>query len=369
MFISKVLPFGLTAAVTAYNRVSQCLVFIMNEFFRTPMLSYFDDFAGMECEATATSSFEAFGLLNELIGLVLKVEKDVPPTNQTDLLGFEVLVHSMSVTIRISDKRRAKLLGILEVLRAAGLEDKELERLVGDLNFSLGGFFELSGRSFLAPLYMRLNPYEKRFCSAALMRWAVDGLENTLKTAPEKLLKNMLVQEAALIYTDASSLGLGFVAFGVAEIGPLFGSLKFSERVLKLFKKFVTRKGLSVANRINWQELAAVGVALISLRQFLAHRNCIIFIDNVAVEKLLIKNYSRNVSMSVGAGIIHRLLVQWDIHVTFCRVSSKLNISDEPSRVFEDFPTMRAIGATRLPVKANFIHSWVTASGAIGAAR
>ena len=369
LFISTVLPFGFTAAVTAYNRVSQCLVFVMNAFFRTPMLGYFDDFAGIEGEATVQSSFDSFGLLNELVGFVLKVEKDIPPTTQIDLLGFEVVVKPACLSVRITAKRCEKLLGLLAVLGAAGLEWKELERLVGELNFGLGGFFEQAGRNFLAPLYMRLNPYERRFCSDNFLEWAVAGLSDTLRSAPPKILKSMSPRDVALIYTDASSLGLGFVALNLLEAGPVFGSHQFTQKNIKSFKKFVTKQGFKLRNLINWQEMAAVGVAFFALRRALWHRHCIVFIDNVAVEKLLKKNYSRNVSLSVGAGLLNRFFVKWDIQVTFCRVTSALNVADEPSRVFEEFPVMSVMGASRIPVTMTYLSRWLTASEAIGAAR
>ena len=108
LFISKVLPFGLVGSVYGYNRISQALTFLMNRMFMTPMLGYFDDYCGCENEETVESSFRIFGILNEVIGIEIKIEKDEVPTFSIPLLGFEVTVIEQGTKVTISEQRIEK---------------------------------------------------------------------------------------------------------------------------------------------------------------------------------------------------------------------------------------------------------------------
>jgi hypothetical protein len=68
-YVHRALPFGATASVYGYNRLSRAVVHIARVLLHLPVDSYFDDFWGIDSPELAASSFAAFGALNEALGL------------------------------------------------------------------------------------------------------------------------------------------------------------------------------------------------------------------------------------------------------------------------------------------------------------
>ena len=69
LFYPKVLLFGPSLAVTAYNAVSRLVSFLYAKIFGLPCIAFFDDFAGVAPESLGDTPLDLFIELNKLIGL------------------------------------------------------------------------------------------------------------------------------------------------------------------------------------------------------------------------------------------------------------------------------------------------------------
>ena len=89
-----------------------------------------------------------------ILGVAVRVEKDVRPVAETDVLGLRVRVSPSPTTIGLGDPRRSALMAKL----AAALDDDRLTptgagSLAGKLAIACCGIFGKVGRAYLHPLY------------------------------------------------------------------------------------------------------------------------------------------------------------------------------------------------------------------------
>ena len=117
-YIHLVLPFGPSASVCIYNRVSQALSFLCRAMFYLPCDSFFDDFWGVLPDHLAVPAFEVFRKINVLLGFEINIPKDVFPSSEGPILGHIANIGGKPFLAKNKPERRQKILRmILQILR------------------------------------------------------------------------------------------------------------------------------------------------------------------------------------------------------------------------------------------------------------
>ena len=89
--------FGAKAAVWAYNRIGDAVIFLFRTLFFSLCFHYVDDYGGVEPAALAQSAFDSCTDFSKLLGFKLKSSKAQPPNTKQVMLGVEVLIENGSM--------------------------------------------------------------------------------------------------------------------------------------------------------------------------------------------------------------------------------------------------------------------------------
>jgi len=295
-----------------------------------PVDSYFDDYWGIECHQTVDSGFEAFKRLNNLLGFVMKESKERSPRTVGDILGLEVDISHLPLTVAVSAERIAHLRALIEAVQEAGLLwPSTAGPLVGKLQFASSGIFGRVGRAALQPLYRRQHAKKGSPSLSKHVRAALDFFLQLLADPPARVLPLGNARPPVVVYTDGNGAGcLGVVVF---ERGrpPLVVSCRVPQAVLDLL---VVRK-----QQIALIELIAVIVAFEVFAEAVRGRDVLLFVDNRTAEGVVRNGYARRAAHDACAlasllwlrcaALGVSLFVEW--------VPSEMNISDGPSRPAE----------------------------------
>ncbi|KAF4694296.1 hypothetical protein FOZ60_008454 [Perkinsus olseni] len=154
IFRHRALSFGASSSVWSYCRISQCLTHLHRILFAGVSMSFIDDYWGIEPESTASSSFDSWVLLNNLIGFREKEAKRQAPTASTTLLGLKVSFKETSVSLGLTVDKRQKLITSLEEIKRTGRASTgDLKKLCGRLTFAAATSADHSWRAYTRTLY------------------------------------------------------------------------------------------------------------------------------------------------------------------------------------------------------------------------
>ena len=103
------LLFGAVASVWGYNRVGDVLVAISRAVFLSPAIHYVDDYGGIEPHDTALSAFWCFRLMNEVLGLNCKTNKQQPPATMHSIQGTLISLEQENIVVRPTPSRIDKI--------------------------------------------------------------------------------------------------------------------------------------------------------------------------------------------------------------------------------------------------------------------
>ena len=345
-YISRSLPFGATASVYGFNKVTRALLHLLVVELNFLSGVYFDDFPVIEvaplCRLTSktmASFFELFGWLHATHG-----KKAVDFSGEMVALGVVFVVKNLwSQTFEISNKqgRLDRLLEILErgrndldALRAAA------RQIHGLLNFASGfvlghslkpcaqGFSELANFG----LSVADHEVEELRCLTATL----------LRKARPRSVEPCLFSSPLIIYTDgAFEQGVG--TWGALVLDREAGTRTvFSGRVPdELIKFWTAHAGKQVICEV---EMYAFLCVRWQLRHAWKKRSAICFIDNEACRVSLIKRRSASPCMFAMLTAISILDTVVPTSVWFERVPSAANPADLPSRG-ESAKLCAAVGA------------------------
>ncbi len=355
-FRNFTLPFGLTAAVNEYNRVSQAVTFLHCKIFKCVTLGYFDDFCGAEQAATSQSAFDTFQLLNSLIGLQIKTEKDVVPMPEIDLIGYGLkssrgVGGDVEITVKITEKRREKLDKELRWSSAQKVvSTKYAEKLAGQLNFGLGGLHGKAGRAFLQPIYVAAAGGPRSPRPGTLLRDSLMKLRSLLQNPVPKVF-NDYTKPPTLIYVDAcggSRPHLGAVR--VDCNGIQYCTVKCVKQFRKVLRKVRTKSGKRTKNPIAYLELAA---AIVGLRTFVKSGEKVIMLcDNKVQTSVLRKNYSSHVLLGTVGNVFWTECIKKRVDPIIVWIPSKANIADEASRPWDGCVELGKLNAVKVEAKS-----------------
>ena len=159
-FETWAMPFGATAAVTRFNRVSAALEFVLSRELLIPASAYFDDFT-LICPARLAESAEATSSeFFKLIGWPVKEAKEKPFAPEFKALGvrFQFGEADAEGALRCSntEERTRELRGLIDGVVAKGsLDSATALHLCGRLNFARSQMFGRGGSLAVAALNRR----------------------------------------------------------------------------------------------------------------------------------------------------------------------------------------------------------------------
>eukprot|EP00434_Breviolum_minutum_P016188 symbB.v1.2.014264.t1/scaffold1033.1/size247163/2 len=206
-FVCKVLPFGASVAVVAFNRISRLLWRILTEA-GIVCSAYFDDFPIIDHSDTADGASSTIRAVLAMLGVACSEDKDVGFSESTQMLGVVLETSSASkgfVEIRNKpDRVEALVAAIDSVLQVGMIRKSEVPRLFGRLQFAEHQIFGRVGMLAMADL----RELEK----SASVFWKLDdtaisafrNLRWRLKQSVPRTLRVKDGEKPLIIFTDGA---------------------------------------------------------------------------------------------------------------------------------------------------------------------
>ena len=205
------LPFGSSLAPAAWGEVVVGLAFILARLLLSIVTHCVDDVANFEIEELVGSARAAFLEINQLLGLVLDMDKSKPPMADFIYLGLRLLLPSTvtrsDLRLQVPDKRRKKLLQqIRAICDANELTSGQAASMRGRLYFYMAWF--VACRGFLSYLACRQYSSDADVTLNQDLRKAFEYFTNMLESSrfcegicPGRFF---LGRTVAWLYTDGS---------------------------------------------------------------------------------------------------------------------------------------------------------------------
>ena len=356
-FISHVLPFGASASVYAFNRLSRAVYLIGTRLFGLVWSCYFDDFTQFDLECMGNSAQDTAGGLLTLVGwkFSTKESKRAAMAAAFSVLGVVVDLSSASngsIMIKNKENRvRQITMEINSILAEGTFSVASASALRGRLQFA-------ESQTFGRAVALHMQTCHQRAAGNAQGSFISDGMKSEMEWARSfmmedcpRVLKADMPERKFLIFTDASLegenliAGIGMVALKLessAVTHKSFFSECLPESVLENMQK-ETPKVIAAL------ELLAAVLALETLKDVLSGSRVFLFIDNEAARANLI---SMSSPVAEHAKLLRRawkIIREKSLFLWISRVPSASNIADEPSRfVVED---LLRLGFTRVHPK------------------
>ena len=341
LFIQSALPFGASASVLNFNRVSRYLWYLGTKFMKFIWANFFDDYPIISSQHLAKPTLAAAHLFFGLLGWeVAKGDKQVPFAESFNALGVSFQVGSLHLSMAFvanSAKRTADMIHLLEeVLVENKLTRKHSEVLRGKLQFVESNLFGKIGKSMYTHLFRVDRPLVNLNQTDIV---TVKDLIDWLKEAKPRKLSPVLHSSPVLIFTDGACepsethLPLttcgGLIInnnFSNASRRQLFG-LALPDSVLEPWAVDDKRQLVTEA------ELSAVYISLHTWAHSIPHHRVFVFIDSEPALFSLIRGTSNTQSCAHIVRECHRIIEKYNLFVWFIRIPSKSNPADGPSRL------------------------------------
>ena len=332
-FVCNTLPFGSSASVLHFNRVSLLLQRIMWELCLISAC-YYDDFPSVMPAMLSAGSDKIVHTVMQLLGYDMAVEKETSFSSASEMLGV-VLDSGDSSAVRLRnrpDKSESMCESLGKILEAKSVSSRELPSMLGRLQFLESQLFGRMGKLALADL----RQVER---SSLPVVHLDDAHLDALKLLRSRLLqgrpRQIVVSAAArpvLLFTDGACEPAGDTF--VTTIG---GVLIVPGQLPRVFGSHVPdRLVCQWAERskhvIGQTELYAVLIARTLWADHLNDSRCIAFVDHTGVHSACINGSSsdkawRALLMHLEAADEEKPSLMW-----YHRVPSASNCADAPSR-------------------------------------
>ncbi|KAF4651583.1 hypothetical protein FOL47_000297 [Perkinsus chesapeaki] len=296
----------------------------MRVMFACGLQSYLDDFYALEPRSVVQSSFDAFGVLNRLLGVEIKEEKDVILACRAKVLGIVIDVgEETEVRFELDEQNRAQR-----------QPNGDGRKLAGRLSLACSTFSGRCGRAYVRTL---IREGFRRGLPSKSQRKEVEGAMRgifRLLGSGSGGHRGRVVRfssepqeeepEHVVVYADATGDG---VIGGVATAAD-GKEVWYTESVVPEWYKI----GLeSRRQQVVAYELYAVAEAVATFCTD-RRRDYVVFTDAEAVRLMLKRGSSGASDVNDVAGRIWEHLAEERISVYFQRVSSGANPADAPSR-------------------------------------
>ena len=330
-YVSNSLPFGASASVFGFLRVSRALWHIATIMLNIPGCCYFDDYPHYEVDQLCHSSQQAYETLLKILGWQFaEGEKNLPFNTSYNILGASIDLSSLQVgTIKVANKQ-GRLEHISELVnnlrRTMSFSDAAILR--GHIVFASGFCLGRSLRPAMGAVDLALK------LSADLRTSGVsdtcDVLLDLLSRSGPRTVECKPGGPPLLVFTD-SAFENGVATVGALIVDPeLRKSMVYDGSIPEaLVKKWQSSGSKQV---ISQAELAAVVLARDLTKGILKGRRVIFFVDNEAARFALIKGVSGKSSMQVLTSIFHETDLSSPCFHWIERVPSQSNPADLPTR-------------------------------------
>ena len=335
-FVCKVLPFGASAAVVAFNRISRLIWRILTEA-GVICGAYFDDFPIVDHSDTADGATSTIRAVLAMLGVASSEEKDTGFSESTQMLGVILDSSSASrgvVEIRNKPDRVESLVSSIDtVLQSGTIQRAEVPKLFGRLQFAE---HQISGRVGMLAM-ADLRDIEKSVVGTwKLDETAIAAFENLrwrLKQSIPRVLRVRDSEKPTLVFTDGACEFLEDGSYEATVGGILYSPNGHSECFGgKVDGGLVADWRSHKDHVIGLVELYAVVLARSHWGSAIGGRKVIFFLDNIAAMRVLIKGSSRDFAWRKLLLLFENFESECASRCWFARVPSKSNVADGPSR-------------------------------------
>ena len=333
-FISRSLPFGASASVFAFNKLTRALWAILVRKFHVLASVFYDDFPVVEYGELCNGTTVLLNTLLDLLGWQHAVvgKKAIPFGAKMAALGVEFDLSTISRgTFKVQNKA-GRIERIIKLLRECGKNGKisnhDISVLQGLLNFA-GRFF--MGRAVKFPTYL-LSNYEKWRYDKSQLSAIIDSTCAMLETLKPHIVSCFEITTPIVVYTDAAFekdvATWGAIIFdrrsGLTAVHWHWGTIEAA-----LVSAWKSSSGEQI---ISQAEAYAVLVLRYRYSYTLLNRPSLWFIDNEAARYSLIKGASPSLSMFLLIQEMSLIDSVQPAGAWYERVPSSSNIADLPAR-------------------------------------
>ena len=360
VFSMDSLPFGATAAVAAFLRISRAIKFLGTTLGLLSWTAFYDDFICV-CRPEDAQSTDMFvRLLFQALGWELSSgpDKDVPFGDVFSALGVQIDLRGTKdgfFEVGNTESRKQELQSrISAILESNAFTPAESMSMRSRLLFAESQIFGRYAKTAL-----------RAIGSAALIGKVERPLKqktvNSLEWMMERILRNKprridtSDKETMFLFLDGACSPKSFEEHwsGTSIGGVVFDS---SGRALECFGEVLPDPVTEAWSRKMKEQLVFEAeilpylVALSIWRELLENKLIFVFIDNEAAKSSWITG---SADSSIVESMLHKgtiLESRLNVSAYFCRVPTHSNVSDGPSRGF--FDMCLKMGASRIAVNA-----------------
>lgn len=336
-FSMNTLPFGASASVLHFNRISY-LLWACGCYLGVLWASYFDDFPIVVLPGLEVSTMAAAKGMLGLLGFVYAKDKLEPPADKATMLGVELdLTESRNGVIRICN-RQDRVDGICEFLDKmicdGSMRPADLPHFLGRLQFADMQLAGRLGKLAMRDLRERGTTVKQQLQLSDSEVDAIQLLRERLTGGKPRTLEARPVTKPWLLFTD------GALEYEMDDkpSGTIGGVLVSPEGNVEVFGAQIRDDLLE-----RWQadgkthvigliELYAVASALITWKDLVKGRMLVAFVDNYSAQDTLIKGCATDYFWREVLMILEVMDEELSSHIWFARVPSKSNPADAPSR-------------------------------------
>ena len=344
LFYSNVLPFGGSAAVYGFNRLSRAIFTIGVRLFDLIWQNYYDDYPQLDLACNGNSAQHSAEQLFTLLGwsFSMKPSKRRNMSTQFDVLGVTFdfsCSREGTVSVRNKVQRIEQILTeVSDILAASTLSSSRAASLRGKLQF-------MESQVFGRMLSANLRVFQSRALGALAgshlsqeLRSELEWIAEFVKLDEPRTLKAGMGQDRLVIFTDAALeqedtfASIGMVAYRMSGSNCI-GRFFFSEQVPPYFLSAAQNRSMKVISTL---ELAAAVAGVMVLSKLVSSLRVFLFCDNEAARASLISMYSPIVSHNRLLQLLNREILRHSLYVWTARVPSASNIADAVSRLNEE---------------------------------
>ena len=339
-----VMLFGAKAAVWAYNRIGDAVIFLFRTLFFSLCFHYVDDYGGVEPAALAQSAFDSFTDFSKLLGFKLKPSKAQPPNAKQIMLGVEVLIENGSMITKILETRKQRMTTeIAEKLGLGRITPKQAQILAGKTIFTNSSTFGCLGAAALRPLYRRAAYGGTKIDTD--IEASLHLLRTLLHSAPPRSTSLApCCSSSPMLYADAF-----YVVHGVSRrVADFSANDNIDQSTTNGWGVMVIKDGLkwhfsgSVPSKVFTalkskktyifllEVVAQCFGAWLMAPELLP--SCWAFVDNVGAEHALRKGFSRDRDANAVISLFWSVAAATGVRPWFERVPSNAQLADGVSR-------------------------------------
>ena len=330
-YASNSLPFGASASVFGFLRVSRAIWHLATVLLDIPGCCYFDDYPHYEVEALCHSSQQAYETLLKLLGWKFaEGDKNLPFNTSYNILGASIdLSDHRFGKVKVSNKpgRLGHISTLVHNLKES-VSLSDLAILRGHIVFASGFCLGRALRPAMGAvdLAFRLAANNRRDNMIA----ACDHLLNILSRSCPRFVDCNVGAPPIIVFTD-SAFESDVATVGALVVDPeLQKSLVYDGAIPRQMVDKWQSKGSKQI--ISQAELATVVLIREETKALLKDRRVIFFIDNEAARFALIKGVSGKSSMQILTTAFHDIDIASPCFHWIERVPSQSNPADWPTR-------------------------------------